>query len=132
MEKTSIPMHNFGISPQKTQALYKKMAELAISEDEIVETFTHASGKGGQNVNKVATCVRLLHLPTGIAIKSQKARTQALNRYYARQGLVEKIDFLKNGKKTEKALNSQKLKKQKKKRAKRHNSKDTQDNTGSF
>jgi protein subunit release factor B len=125
-------MHNFGISPQKTQVLYKKMAELGISEDDIVETFTHASGKGGQNVNKVATCVRLLHLPTGIAIKSQKARTQALNRYYARQGLVEKIDFLKNGKKTEKALNSQKLKKQKKKRAKRHNLKDTQDNTGSF
>jgi len=125
-------MHNFGISPQKTQALYKKMAELGISEDDIVETFTQASGKGGQNVNKVATCVRLLHLPTGIAIKSQKARTQALNRYFARQGLIEKIDFLKNGNKTEKALNIQKLKKQKKKRATRHAKKDTKDNSGTF
>lgn len=46
----------------------------------VEETFTHSSGAGGQNVNKVATCVQLRYAPRNIVVKMQEHRTQAANR----------------------------------------------------
>jgi len=60
-------------------------------ESDIVEKFIHSGGNGGQNVNKVATCVYLRHIPTGIEVKCQVYRTQAANRTYARKLLEEKV-----------------------------------------
>ena len=54
-----------------------------LSKKDVVESFVRSSGPGGQNVNKVATCVALLHKPTGIIVKCQKFRTQFLNRQQA-------------------------------------------------
>jgi protein subunit release factor B len=47
---------------------------------QVEETFTHAGGPGGQNVNKVATCVRLSYPPRLVVVKMQEHRTQAANR----------------------------------------------------
>ena len=49
----------------------------------VEETFTHSSGAGGQNVNKVATCVQLRYAPRNIVVKMQEHRTQASNRLAA-------------------------------------------------
>jgi protein subunit release factor B len=68
------------------------MHELGIREVDLDETFVRSGGKGGQNVNKVATCVVLVHRPSGIAVKCQRERTQALNRYRARVMLADKIE----------------------------------------
>lgn len=54
-------------------------ANICREQDIRFERF-HSSGKGGQNVNKVETGVRLIHLPTGIAVTSTAERSQFLNK----------------------------------------------------
>ncbi len=55
----------------------------ALSKEDVVESFVRSSGPGGQNVNKVNSCVALYHKPTGIIVKCQKFRTQYQNRQQA-------------------------------------------------
>lgn len=54
--------------------------DVRIDPAEVRETVTTAQGPGGQNVNKVATAVHLLHLPTGIEVHMQETRSQQQNR----------------------------------------------------
>ena len=49
----------------------------------VEEAFIHSGGAGGQNVNKVATCVQLRYAPRNILVKMQEHRTQASNRLAA-------------------------------------------------
>ena len=60
---------------------------LKIRESDLEERFAHSSGPGGQNVNKVASAVRLRHLPTGITVTVQDSRSQSRNRQLARERL---------------------------------------------
>lgn len=60
-----------------------KKSDVALRPEDIKMEFTRSSGAGGQNVNKRETAVRLVHLPTGIAVEAQVARTQQKNREFA-------------------------------------------------
>jgi len=112
-------MSRFGVSPQKETALLQKMAELGIREEDLEERFVRSSGHGGQNVNKVATCVYLKHVPTGVEVKCQRERSQGLNRFLARRLLTEKIETLIRGKQSAEQQRIEKLRRQKRKRSKR-------------
>jgi protein subunit release factor B len=109
----------FPVSPEKEKTLRAKLDSLGIYEKDVEESFVRSQGRGGQNVNKTATCVYLKHIPTGIEVKCQKARTQGLNRYYARVILFEKIDGLIKGKESQEQQRIAKIRRQKRKRSKR-------------
>ena len=68
-----------------------RIKELGLRKDDIIEKFIRSAGKGGQNVNKTSTCVYLKHIPTGIEVKFQQERSQAMNRVAALGLLAQKI-----------------------------------------
>ena len=64
--------------------------EVVSDQEYRIEKF-HCGGKGGQNVNKVETGVRIIHIPTGLVSQSTEERSQFLNKQRAMEKLQEKL-----------------------------------------
>jgi protein subunit release factor B len=109
----------FTVSAAKEKSLRERMEKLGLREEDIVESFIRSGGKGGQHVNKASTCVYLKHLPTGLEVKCQQERSQAMNRFHARVQLADRIDALVRGRESEEQQRVEKLRRQKRKRSKR-------------
>jgi peptide chain release factor len=114
-----IAMSSFPVSTEKEAQLTQRMAALGVRESDIEESFVRSGGHGGQNVNKVATCVMLLHRPSGMQVKCQQTRQQGLNRFIARRLLLDKIEEKQKGFVAAKRSEIEKIRRQKRKRSRR-------------
>lgn len=115
-------MADFAVSVEKNRWLKARMELLGVGEEDLEEHFIHASGRGGQHVNKSSSCVYLKHLPTGVEVKCMEGRSQSLNRFLARRYLLEKVEAL-SGATTRKELEAEKLRRQKARRKRRSGAK---------
>jgi protein subunit release factor B len=109
----------FPVSPEKARALGERLARLGIREEDLEEHFVQSGGKGGQNVNKVATCVVLRHRPSGTLIKCQRERSQGLNRYLARKLLADRIEAERAGRASAREQEIARVRRQKRRRSRR-------------
>jgi protein subunit release factor B len=109
-----MPLHG-----DKARELEERLARLGVRAEDLDESFIHSGGKGGQNVNKVATCVVLVHRPTGIAVKCQRERSQGLNRLIARRMLADKIEEMRLGAASKRQQDAERIRRQKRRRSRR-------------
>jgi peptide chain release factor len=109
-----MPLHG-----DKARELEERLARLGVRAQDLDESFVHSGGKGGQNVNKVATCVVLVHRPTGIAVKCQRERSQGANRLIARRMLADKIEERRLGAASKRQQEAERIRRQKRRRSRR-------------
>lgn len=94
-----------------------------MNESNLQEKFVKGSGRGGQKINKNLSCVQLKHIPTGIAVETQRFRELMNNRKEARKLLALQLDLHFNGPESKIMKRISKIQKQKSKKTSRTNDK---------
>lgn len=109
----------FPVSYEKQKRLEERMRLLGLHESDLIEEFVRGSGPGGQKINKTSIAVTLRHPDSGLEVRCQESRSQALNRFLARRLLVEKMEATLHGKKTAEKQAREKIRRQKRRRSRR-------------
>jgi len=112
-------MSTFAVSAEKLAQVEQRMSALGVRESDLEESFVRSGGAGGQKVNKSSSCVMLLHRPTGLRVKCQSTRHQAMNRFLARRLLLDKIERMQKGYVEAEQAAREKIRRQKRKRSRR-------------
>lgn len=113
---------HFGVTPQKEEHLRARMEACGLREVDLEETFITAGGPGGQHANRSSTAVRLVHRPTGLEVRAREARSQSLNRFFARRRLCELLEARDQGATSPEARRQEKIARQKARRRRRSRS----------
>ena len=100
-------------------SMERLVKELGVRPEDVEEQFVRGSGKGGQKVNKTSSAVMLTHLPTGVSVRGDAHRSQALNRREAFKLLLLKVEVEKRGAASKLMRAAFKRKKQKDRRSRR-------------
>ena len=111
-------MNTLPVSQEKEAQLAQRMVALGVRAADVEESFVRSGGHGGQNVNKVSTCVMLVHRPTGVQVKCQETRQQGMNRFIGWHLLLDKIESQRQAKIKAERDRVEKLRRQKRKRSK--------------
>lgn len=98
--------------------LQKRMQNIGIEEDDLIEKFILGSGSGGQKINKTSSCVYLKHLPSGLEVKCQQLRSREANRYLARLELCQRLEEMASREISEKKKQLSKVRRQNRKPSK--------------
>ncbi|HEX5037521.1 MAG TPA: peptide chain release factor-like protein [bacterium] len=109
----------FPVSPEKQAQLEERMARLGLRESDLIEDFVKGSGAGGQKINKTSMAVSLQHRPSGLMVRCQESRSQALNRFLARRLMCDKLEEKILGARSAERQRQEKIRRQKRKRSKR-------------
>lgn len=107
----------------KWDELAARMERCGLREEDIVEKFILGSGKGGQKINKTASCVYLKHIPSGIEVKCQEEPSRDLNRLFARRLLCSKLEELLFKEKSDRQQLFEKIRRQKRRRTRKQKEK---------
>jgi protein subunit release factor B len=81
------------IAPAKVEALRARIARLGIDLAQVGERFVRGGGRGGQKINKTASCVQLDYPPLGLRVRCQRERRRSLNRFLALRELVDQVEM---------------------------------------
>ncbi|MDF3130204.1 peptide chain release factor-like protein [Kiritimatiellaeota bacterium B1221] len=100
-----------------------RMQQLGLAEADLDESFVLAGGSGGQKVNKTASAVQLIHVPSGTMVKCAEGRSQHMNRLKARERLCEKMEAQRRQQKLERDARRAKMRHQKRKPSARQQAK---------
>lgn len=107
------------VSDSKIRELEERFRKLGVREEDLSEEFIRGSGAGGQKINKTSVVVQLRHLPSGVAVRCQESRSQALNRFMARRLLADKLEEIVFKEKSARQQLSEKIRRQKRRRSRR-------------
>ncbi|MEO6845867.1 MAG: peptide chain release factor-like protein [Chthoniobacterales bacterium] len=95
----------------------QRMQSLGVRREDLVESFSRASGPGGQHVNKVSTAATIRHEPTGIMITASDSRSQSMNRQLALLRLLDELERRKLEKRQSRLAEAAKTRRQKARRS---------------
>lgn len=107
------------ISKETIEKIKERMLLASLREEDTEETFLRGSGSGGQKINKTSSCVRLVHLPSGICVKCQATRSLECNRWLARRLLAEKLLEAEKSRESAKTKEIEKIRRRKRRKSRR-------------
>lgn len=111
------------ISPETIEKIRALMAEASLFEDDLEESFILGGGPGGQKTNKTSSVVRLVHAPSGLAVRVGESRSRETNRWIARRELAETVLEREHRRKSEVRQKAEKIRRQKRRRSRRQKQK---------
>ena len=107
------------LTPATIEAIQALMARAGLAEADLREQFVLGSGSGGQKINKTSSAVRLTHLPSGLWVKVQASRSREDNRWLARRALAERLLEIRDGERSARQQEREKIRRQKRRRSRR-------------
>ncbi len=112
-------MSGAGPTLERWAQLRQRMERLGLLEPDLEEQFIRGTGPGGQKTNKTSSVVVLRHGPTGRQVRCGGERSQALNRFRAREALCDALEARARGEADARTQERERIRRQKRRRSRK-------------